>query len=73
MAAQTKIQELEVRTKVDGIIYSGTATVRGEGDGAMVRVTYGGLSDAAPAGETGPETIARVLLGELVTKSLQKA
>ncbi len=39
----------------------------------MVRVTYGGLSDAAAAGEAGPETIARVLLNELVIKSLRTA
>lgn len=70
--ASAKIRELEVRTKVDGVIYNGTATVSGDGDNALVRVSYGGLSDAAPAGETGPETIARVLLGELVTKSLRR-
>lgn len=69
MVRPTKTTTLDVRTKVDGTLYNGTATVIGEGDRALVRVTYDGLSDEAQAGETGPETIARVLLGELVAKS----
>lgn len=72
MARPMKTTTLDIRAKVNDTLYSGTATVVGEGDGAMVHVAYDGLSDAAPSGETGPETIARVLLGELVTKRLRQ-
>jgi len=72
MARPTKTQTLDVRAKVDGTIYNGTAVITGDGDRAMVEVTYDSFSDAAQAGEAGAESVARVILGELVTKSLNK-
>jgi hypothetical protein len=54
-----------VEIERDGKTISGTYTVEGSGNNAMVRVSYGGDSRATQAGASGEEATAKRLLFEL--------
>ena len=59
------MKPLEIAVRLGGKVYSGAYTV---GD-AIVRVVYRGKSKATQVGGSSPETIAGMLLRELVWES----
>ena len=59
------MKPLEIAVRLGGKVHSGAYTV---GD-AIVRVVYKGKSKATQAGGSSPETIAGMLLRELVWES----
>ena len=63
------MKPLDMAVKVDGKLHYGTYTV----DDTMVSVAYRGSSKATQLGVSLAETIAAMLLGELVWKSRHPA
>lgn len=56
-----------------GEIHHGDYVCTGEGAGAIIEVRYAAERISASTGRLPPETVARVLLGELVRDTLAKA
>ena len=56
-----------VKLERDGEVYEGSCRLYG-GSEPWIEVTWNGYSESARAGGSEPETLARILLGELVIK-----
>jgi hypothetical protein len=56
-----------VRLERDGEVYEGSCRLYGVSE-PWIEVTWNGYSESARAGGSEPETLARILLGELIIK-----
>jgi hypothetical protein len=65
---RSPLLRFDISTELDGKRYEGTYAI----ESGVVRVSSPYGSDATQIGNSSPETIARILLAELVTKYLRK-